>query len=201
MLRNYGGHFSGPVALVKHLKMPISAAVQLQQTKEVNTKMNVNKDTETLIYLKSLKSIRDRCEMVYSAVKSGHCEARFDIDETKLDDVADFVADLIRKDYSDPSKDVPPHSRWRHFLPVGSIESSIIEPLQRARPGDSEEIVKCLLDLFVVSVLLDAGAGDKWKYTRKGGLEGPVGRSEGLAMASMDIFINGTFSSTGKGIR
>jgi hypothetical protein len=53
------------------------------------------------------------------------------------------------------------------------------------------------LDLFVISVLLDAGAGDKWKYTRKG-LE-PVGRSEGLAMASMDIFMQGAFSSTGKG--
>lgn len=174
--------------------------IQLQETQQgqpiAMSKTTSNNQVATLEYLKSLKSIRDRCEMVYSAIKSGHPEARFEIDESQLDNVAEFVADLIKKDYPNPSTDVPPHSRWRHFLPVGSVESSVIEPL-RVAGGDEKVVVKALLDLFVISVLLDAGAGDKWKYTRKG-LE-PVGRSEGLAMASMDIFMQGAFSSTGKG--
>lgn len=159
----------------------------------------------TVEYLQSLKSIRDRCEMVYERVKNDHPEARFDLDESKLEGIADFVAGIIKRDYQDPARDVPPHSRWRHFLPIGSIEAAVIEPL-KAAGADDIEIVKSLLDLFVVSVLLDAGAGDKWKYQRKIEEKGtseelPVGRSEGLAMASMDMFVSGLFSNTKKGTK
>lgn len=147
-------------------------------------------------YLQSLKSIRDRCEQVYSAVQSGHPESRFEvINEASLDNVADYVAAIIKKDYADPAKDIPPHSRWRHFLPPSSIETEIIN---KAGNCGNAEITKRLLDLFVVSVLLDAGAGDQWKYNRPGYAGGPVGRSEGLAMASMDMFISGNFSLSGK---
>lgn len=173
--------------------MPSSQAQQFennQQTKVETLKTGMAQD---LKYLQSLKSIRDRCEKVYSAVKSGHHESRFDIDETKLELVADYVSEIIRRDYANPKKDIPPHSRWRHFLPAGSIESSIISPLKSAGKDD-EFVTKSLLDLFVVSVLLDAGAGDRWSYQRNG-QGAKVGRSEGLAMASMDMFINGVFSS------
>ena len=150
---------------------------------------------DSIKYLQSLKSIRETCEKVYNAVQSGHPEARFKIDETKLSDVADFVADIIRKDYVDPKKDIPPHSRWRHFLPAGSVESLIVTPLKLSSADSDEIVTKSLLDLFVISVLLDAGAGDKWKYYRSGMETGlGVGRSEGLAMASMDMFIEGIFS-------
>lgn len=150
-------------------------------------------------YLKSLKSVRESCEKVYAAVKSGnHPEARFDVDEGKLDEIAEYVAGIIRRDYADPTKDVPPHSRWRHFLPKGSIEASIVDPM-RASGKDETEIVKSLLDLFVVSVLLDAGAGDRWVYQRDS-KSAPVGRSEGLAMASMDMFIKGLFSTTASSV-
>jgi hypothetical protein len=51
-----------------------------------------------------------------------------------------------------------------------------------------------MLDVAVVSVLLDAGAGSKWKYVEKEtGLE--VGRSEGLGVASWHMFVEGMFSS------
>jgi Protein of unknown function (DUF1688) len=50
-----------------------------------------------------------------------------------------------------------------------------------------------LLDLFVVSVLLDAGAGNAWKYTTKQNRK--YGRSEGLAIGSLDMFEMGLFSS------
>jgi hypothetical protein len=45
----------------------------------------------------------------------------------------------------------------------------------------------------MVSVLVDAGAGQKWSYTTRQGEK--VGRSEGLAIASLDMFLDGYFSS------
>jgi hypothetical protein len=52
-----------------------------------------------------------------------------------------------------------------------------------------------LIDLFVVSVLLDAGAGDKWKYEEPG--SGNIyTRSEGIAVASLYMFLEGAFSAT-----
>jgi hypothetical protein len=48
--------------------------------------------------------------------------------------------------------------------------------------------------LFLVSVLLDAGAGTKWSYKSKE--SGKVySRSEGLAVASLEMFKAGAFSS------
>jgi len=49
------------------------------------------------------------------------------------------------------------------------------------------------LDLITVSVLLDAGAGADWSYTDENGQQ--WGRSEGLAVASFDLFLTGIFSS------
>lgn len=47
---------------------------------------------------------------------------------------------------------------------------------------------------MTTSVLLDAGAGDVWKYTEKStGFE--AGRSEGLGVASFHMFGSGAFSS------
>lgn len=59
---------------------------------------------------------------------------------------------------------------------------------------DNEERTRRLIDLFLVSVLLDAGAGNKWSYKSKE--SGKVySRSEGLAVASLEMFKAGSFSS------
>lgn len=59
---------------------------------------------------------------------------------------------------------------------------------------DAQERTRRLIDLFVVSVLLDAGAGTKWSYRSKE--SGKVySRSEGLAVASLEMFKSGLFSS------
>lgn len=51
------------------------------------------------------------------------------------------------------------------------------------------------MDLFLASVLLDAGAGDVWSYTEEQtGLK--IGRSEGLAVASLYAFKDGLFSGS-----
>lgn len=51
-----------------------------------------------------------------------------------------------------------------------------------------------MLDLFLVSVLLDAGAGTSWSYKSKESGRS-YKRSEGLAVASLEMFKAGIFSS------
>jgi hypothetical protein len=59
---------------------------------------------------------------------------------------------------------------------------------------DAPERTRRLIDLFVVSVLLDAGAGARWQYKSK--QSGKIyRRSEGLAIASLEMFTAGLFSS------
>ena len=59
---------------------------------------------------------------------------------------------------------------------------------------DVGQMARAAFDLAIVSVLLDAGAGPAWRY-----VEGRTGetysRSEGLAIASFEMFIGGLFSS------
>ena len=51
-----------------------------------------------------------------------------------------------------------------------------------------------MIDLFLVSVLLDAGAGTRWTYKSKE--SGKIyRRSEGLAIASLEMFKAGYFSN------
>lgn len=50
------------------------------------------------------------------------------------------------------------------------------------------EVARRLVDLVVVSVLLDAGAGDAWKYTEEGtGIV--LSRSEGLGVRLFACFV------------
>jgi len=58
---------------------------------------------------------------------------------------------------------------------------------------DETEISRRVVDVIVVSVLLDAGAGDHWKFTEDGVT---VGRSEGLAIASLSAFRAGVFGES-----
>lgn len=60
---------------------------------------------------------------------------------------------------------------------------------------DKTEQARGLVDLFFVSVLLDAGAGDKWRFTEPDtGLV--LGRSEGIAVATVHMFLKGQFSTS-----
>jgi len=58
------------------------------------------------------------------------------------------------------------------------------------------EIARSQIDLAVVSVLLDAGAGSSWRYKdSQTGLN--FSRSEGLAIASLRLFESGVLSQSG----
>jgi hypothetical protein len=63
---------------------------------------------------------------------------------------------------------------------------------------DETELTRRLIDLFFVSVLLDAGAGDHWKYVEPEA-EGSYERSEGIAVASLYMFLDGGYTAEGRG--
>src|SRR5262249_13529295 len=116
----------------------------------------------------------------------------FRIDFKRLELVADLVADTTRAAY--PTLDVPLHSRWRHFEFQGVDRWAA---LARARSWAPEEAVRAAFDLALVSVLLDAGAGAHWRYIdRRSGVA--MGRSEGLALATLAMFEEGAFSANPK---
>lgn len=66
--------------------------------------------------------------------------------------------------------------------------------LWRSEDVDDMEVTRRLIDLFFVSVLLDAGAGDVWRFEEPGTGQVIV-RSEGIAVASLYMFKLGIFSS------
>ncbi|KAI8683919.1 hypothetical protein NCS57_00056800 [Fusarium keratoplasticum] len=138
-------------------------------------------------YLLSLRAIRDRAKIVGDVAKSGKL-SHFDLHEEKLDEVVDFVASVIKRDFGpDKFHTIPPHGRWQHFE-VGNVPriTSIMDKWEE-EGCDVTEKTRRLIDLFFISVLLDAGAGDDWRYKEPG--SGQVyERSEGIAVASLDMF-------------
>jgi len=120
--------------------------------------------------------------------------AHFRIDPGRLDAAADAVLAMMRKNYPEnyPTGEVPFHSRWRHFVTGGEDRWAAIA--NHARWPDQRARARAEFDLAVVSVLLDAGAGPAWRY-RDAARGISIGRSEGLALASLDMFARGIFST------
>jgi hypothetical protein len=138
--------------------------------------------------LRSPAAIRARAANVLRAGLAGKLE-HFSVDEARLREVARFTAELTRKRY--PDLRIPPHSRFGHFDAGGvprmagvDHELGRLSPINRAR---------ALIDLVVVSVLVDAGAGDTWRY-REERTGVVLGRSEGLAVASLAWVRSGALS-------
>ena len=91
-----------------------------------------------------------------------------------------------QRDYDAPFNTIPGHGRHQHFA-VGGRDR--IAHLLSTFPEEVDNTEKCkrMIDLFLVSVLLDAGAGTQWSY--KSPENGRVyRRSEGIAVASLDMF-------------
>lgn len=60
---------------------------------------------------------------------------------------------------------------------------------------DELELTRRLIDLFFVSVLLDAGAGDHWRFIEPG-TDRQYERSEGIAVASLYMFNSFDFTDS-----
>jgi uncharacterized protein DUF1688 len=140
-----------------------------------------------LLALRTAAAVRERCARIHDWVAAGR-SPHFTLDETKLDATAAFVARVTREAY--PDLVIPHHSRWRHFA-AGNRDRWADLPVARA---SALERARAAVDLTVVSVLLDAGAGAAWRY-RDAATGTTFARSEGLAVASFDMFRAGLFSS------
>lgn len=140
--------------------------------------------------LRDPATIRRRCAAITRAVSEGR-SSNFKLDRSRLDDVAARVERVTRAAY--PDLKIPFHSRWRHFE-SGGIDRKAAMDAQMAGRSVAQQ-ARARIDLTVVSVLLDAGAGPHWRYVEADSGQ-TFSRSEGLGVASWHAFRQGLFSDT-----
>jgi Protein of unknown function (DUF1688) len=148
-----------------------------------------NPETSAALSLLNAKAVRERAHrMLEIGLQDRLPNFRIHLDH--MDDTVELVLKTTRQAY--PSFEVPFHSRWRHFVNNGdnrwaSLADKTSWPDRAAR-------ARAEFDLAMVSVFLDAGAGPSWHY-RDPKSGAAVGRSEGLALASLAMFAAGAFSA------
>ena len=135
--------------------------------------------------LRSTAEIRHRANVLLARARAGE-SPWFTVRDDALPGAAAEVADLTVQRFPDLA--IPFHSRWRHFEAGGVHRTLDLDG------ADGPARARAMIDLAVVSVLLDAGAGPDWRYREeRSGLE--FSRSEGLGVASWHAFTAGVFSS------
>lgn len=146
--------------------------------------------------LLTAEAVRTHCATVTEYVAAGE-SSLFTWHPDRVHAIADYVATTIRRRY--PDLQVPYHSRWRHFEAGAPGEKVDRWQILCERAGLSgadhcAERARIGIDLVIPSVLLDAGAGPDWRY-RDPASDINLTRSEGLGVASFDLFARGGFSA------
>ena len=130
-------------------------------------------------------AVRSRCQSVYQHALADKL-LHFSLSEVGLEQATLEVERVIRQRF--PDLNIPPTSRWLHISKDRrkrlQAHLSDFSKLERARSN---------FDFIILSVLSDAGAGIKWRY--QDSQQRTYSRSEGLAQAGFDGFIQGAFSS------
>jgi Protein of unknown function (DUF1688) len=146
-------------------------------------------DRAAAISLLNADAVRSRAHQMLDLGLSDRLP-HFRVDLRRLDHAVDLVLTITRQAY--PTLDVPFHSRWRHFV-SGNVDRWAA--ISDAKPWpDRQARARAEFDLAIISVFLDAGAGPIWRY--RDAITGiSTGRSEGLALASLDMFAKGAFSA------
>ena len=139
---------------------------------------------DPLAPLRDPATIRARCAAITRAVQEGR-SGWFTLDRTRLGEAARRVAALTRERF--PDLRIPYHSRWRHFEAGGVDRKAELDARLAGR--DAAQVARARIDLTVVSVLLDAGAGAQWRYREDAGpvdaLALPVHRQQGDELLAM----------------
>ena len=139
--------------------------------------------------LRTTSAVRERCGQLLARARRGESHW-WTVNDDRIAQASRAVADATRERY--PKLHIPFHSRWRHFEAGGVDRKADLDQLLDGQ--DAALRAGAMVDLTVVSVLLDAGAGPDWNY-----VEPATGktftRSEGLAVASFHAFVGGLFSS------
>jgi hypothetical protein len=151
--------------------------------------LSSSSEAAAALSLLNAEAVRERAHRIFAIGLDGRLP-HFRVDLQRLPEALDLVLDITRKNY--PSLAVPFHSRWRHFVFNGEDRWAAID--QKTNWRDSAAPARAAFDLAIVSVLLDAGAGPQWHFRDLATGES-VGRSEGLALASLAMFAGGAFSS------
>jgi hypothetical protein len=146
-------------------------------------------------YLQTPGAIRERCGRIFDLARSDQLE-HWQLDESKLDAVAARVLTLTRELYPDLSR-IPYHGRYRHFDVGGVARLAAFD--RKISAFSAEEQLAARFELVITSVLLDAGAGPAWHY--RGADGGSYSRSEGLAVASYELFVSGGLGGSAKAPR
>ncbi|MEM7695308.1 MAG: DUF1688 family protein [Pseudomonadota bacterium] len=135
------------------------------------------------------EAVSTRAGKVFALIEDGRSD-HFSLNRDAMPALAESVAALTRERF--PALRVPLHARWRHFE-IGGTDR--FAQLARVRGWKApEDAARAMGDLAIVSVLLDAGAGPRWRY-REAATGTVIGRSEGLALASLAMFASGAFSA------
>ena len=163
----------------------------------------------------SPSAVRAGARAIFDLAAAGGTHFKLHLE--RLDEVADYTIAVTRANY--PDLNVPYHARHGHLraggvdrpgqlaarssaasVGEGRLQRETVEgfPLfvsgeARAERERRDKALRSTIDLVVVSVLLDAGAGDRWTY-REEATARTWARSEGLAIASFDMFMAGAFS-------
>lgn len=144
-----------------------------------------------IAYLRSPLAIRARCHQLFELACADQLRY-FRVDWSRLEPTAAYVLDVMRENY--PDLRVPFHSRWRHFEVAGPAR---LQQLEHQLSGlSARDRAKAKFDLAIISVLLDAGAGANWQYVDPV-TQQVLQRSEGLAIASLQMFCDGVFARAG----
>ena len=147
-----------------------------------------NPSRQAALSLLSAAAVRERATEMLAVGIAGRLR-HFEVDLAQLAPTATFVAHVIRENY--PDLQVPLHARWRHFVFNGI--DLWVNIVANAGWRDAPARARAEFDLAIVSSLLDAGAGARWRY-RDAATGLTIGRSEGLALATLRMFENGLFS-------
>ena len=140
--------------------------------------------------LRSTAAVRARAHALLARARAGQSAAFTVGDDAAIAATAALVAEVTRERYG--GGPIPYHSRWRHFEAGGVDRRGEFDRL--LGNVSAAERARTQIDLTVVSVLLDAGAGPDWGYVEtSSGLR--FTRSEGLGVASYRAFVSGLFSS------
>jgi hypothetical protein len=157
---------------------------------------SVTSDKDAALSLLSAATVRERANRLLRKGLNDELP-HFRIDLSRLEDAADLTLKVTAAAY--PDLVIPFHSRWRHFVLDGRDRWASLADAAAWR--DRAARARAEFDLAIVSVLLDAGAGADWRF-RDAAAGREIGRSEGLALASLAMFAGGTFSArTGDPLR
>ena len=130
--------------------------------------------------------VRRRSFLIFEAASRGET-SHFRLRLERLEAAVRRVLAVTRRRY--PDLEIPLHSRWRHFGAGGVDRARLV-----ARGAERDEAARSRIELALLSVLCDAGAGPSWRY-REDESGAVFARSEGLAVASLRAMEKGLFSA------